>query len=209
MITTTVLFALSVPFFLWNYRKTPDPRFHLGCLRNRNVALSLTILLVFNMVSTGLFQVEFLGKDPEMTADIFGPRTAIGAATLLGGFALADYLCREDRLMLCFMGGIAFSLIAKSGFILYDSHTAAFQAIWPVAVGGVGFGLMAGLLATTAYRTVDEHHAAHVATAFILATYLGASLGAGVLEEIMVLFDTLLLSQSVSEHFPEHRRLQE
>jgi len=198
VLSTSILFALSVPLFFWSYRRTHDPRFHLGCLKNRDVALSLFILLAFNMVSTGLFQVEYLGKDPTMTAEIFGLRTSIGAGTLLLGFAASGWLCRGDHLKAALLIGIGTTLIAKFGFLLYNDHTTALQSIWPVAVGGIGFGLITGLLATTAYRTLDEKHAAHIATCFILATYLGASLGAGVLSEVLVAFDQLFIDEGMS-----------
>ena len=197
MISCVVAIAFVIPLFIWSYRRTLDPRFHLGCLTNRDAGLALLIVFLFNMVSTGLFQVEFLGKDPHMSAEVFGLRTAIGASTTLAGFALAGWLCRKQRYAVCFFIAMLCNLIAKVGFLTYGVETSAFHAIWPVAIGGIGFGALTGLLATMAYRSINEKQAAHVATAFILATYLGASLGAGVLDEIYLLFDTLFVTSSM------------
>jgi len=193
-----IALAIAAPLYVWRYRKTVAPAFHVGCLADRNVAFALLIILLFNFFGTGFFQIEFLGKETHLSAEVFGLRSSIGAATLLLGFAVSGWLTRGARFAACLYGGLAVTLVSKVGFLLYGTHTDALEAIWPVAVGGVGFGMVTGVLATLAYRTVAAEHASHVATAFILATYLGASLGAGVLDEVLVAADLVDLAEGMS-----------
>ena len=89
-------------------------------------------------------------------------------------------------------------MIAKFGFLLYGSHTGAIQAIWPAAVGGTGFGLATAALATLAYRTISEERGANVAAVFVLATFLGACLGTGVLDEVVIGVTTYDAAQGMS-----------
>lgn len=64
---------------------------------------------------------------------------------------------------------------------------------------GMSFGMVIGVTAVLAYRSISETHAAHVATCFILATYLGASLGAGVLDEVLVAFDAYFIHAGIEK----------
>jgi len=90
------------------------------------------------------------------------------------------------------------SVFSKVGFLFYDSHTGAIAVIWPVAVGGVGFGLIMASLATIAYRSVKSERAPDVATLFVLATFLGGCLGTGVLDEVLLGFTTFDLDEGMS-----------
>ncbi len=190
--------AFAVPLYIWSYRRHDHPAFHLGCVRNRDTGLSLLIVFVFNMISTGLFQVEYLGKDTLMTPEIIGLRSSIAAATLLLGFTIAGWCCKQERYALSMLAGLGLTYVAKTGFMFYSTDSNALEAIWPVVFNGMSFGMVIGVTAVLAYRSVNETHAAHVATCFILATYLGASLGAGVLDEVLVAFDAYFIHEGMS-----------
>ena len=195
--------ALGLAFagllYIWSYRRHDQPAFHLGCIRNRDTALSLLIVFVFNMVSTGLFQVEYLGKDALMTPEIIGLRSSIAAATLLVGFTIAGWCCKKGHYALSLLIGLGLTYVAKTGFLLYSNDSDALEAIWPVVFNGMSFGMVIGVTAVLAYRSISETHAAHVATCFILATYLGASLGAGVLDEVLVAFDAYFIHAGIEK----------
>ena len=62
----------------------------------------------------------------------------------------------------------------------------------------MSFGLITASLATLAYETVSLQRAADVATLFVLATFLGACLGTGVLDEVILGFTTLDGSEGMS-----------
>ncbi|MBT6202361.1 MAG: MFS transporter [Rhodospirillaceae bacterium] len=190
--------AFSFPLFVWSYRRSTSTAFHMGCLLDRFSGLSLLIVFGFNMVSTGLFQVEFLGKDPILTPEVIGLRSSIAAGTLLLGFIISGWLCQKHSYATGLFGGLALTFVAKVGYLFYNDDSSALDAIWPVAFSGVSFGMVTGVVATLAYRTIGKNHAADIATCFILATYLGASLGTGILDEVLVAFDTLFVAQGMA-----------
>jgi MFS family permease len=198
IIATTVGFALALPLTVWSYRRNSSPAYHLGCIMNRDTGLSLAIVLIFNMISTGLFQVEYLGLDSKMTPEIIGLRSSIAAATLLLGCTIAGWLCKIERYGTTLYLGLLLTFVAKAGFMLYSSDSDAVVAIWPVIFSGLSFGMVTCVCATLAYRTISENHAPHVATCFILATYLGASLGAGILNEVMIFIDGVFIGEGMT-----------
>ena len=189
---------IVAPLYAIQYRRTEAPALDLGCLRDRSVALALLLIFFANLVGTGLFQVEFLGRYSHLSDHVLGLRTTIGTVGLLAGMAIAAYLCLAGRAGLALLAAIAFSVISKIGFLFYDGHTGAIAAIWPVLIGGVGFGLITASLATLAYQTVSPRRAADVATLFVLLTFLGACLGTGVLDEVILGFATLDASEGMS-----------
>lgn len=189
---------IVAPLYAMRYLHTPAPTLDLGCLRDHNVSLALLLVFFANLVGTGLFQVEFLGRYSHLSDHVLGLRTSIGTFGLLAGMALAAYLCHAGRAGFALLVAIVLSVISKVGFLFYDSHTGAIAAIWPVVVGGVSFGLITASLATLAYETVSLQRAADVATLFVLATFLGACLGTGVLDEVILGFTTLDVSEGMS-----------
>jgi len=199
MVTATLVAAcVALPVYLIAYRATPAPAFHLGCLRDRHAALALLLVFFVNMLGTGLFQIEFLGKLSRLSPELLSLRAISGTAALLAGMAIAGWLCHSGRAGIALLSGWTLTVIAKVGFLFYDSHTDAFLALGPPMAGGVGFGLITAALATFAYRTVPEVHAADVATLFVLASYLGTSLGVGVLDEVVVAVASVDLAEGMS-----------
>jgi MFS family permease len=198
VMVSSVCLAFAVPLCVWSYRRHGSPSFHLGCLRNRDTWLSLLIVFVFNMVSTGLFQVEYLEKDAAIAPETIGLRSSIAAATLLVGFTIAGWCCKQGHYALSLLAGLGLTFIAKVGFLLYSSDSGALAAIWPVVFSGLSFGMVIGVTAVLAYRAISETHVPHVATGFILATYLGASLGAGLLNEVLLVFDAYFIQEEVA-----------
>ncbi|MGY8995032.1 MAG: hypothetical protein ACKVH7_01165, partial [Alphaproteobacteria bacterium] len=198
VMVSSLCLAFAVPLCVWSYRRHGSPSFHLGCLRNRDTWLSLLIVFVFNMVSTGLFQVEYLEKDAAIAPETIGLRSSIAAATLLVGFTIAGWCCKQGHYALSLLAGLGLTFIAKVGFLLYSSDSGALAAIWPVVFSGLSFGMVIGVTAVLAYRAISETHVPHVATGFILATYLGASLGAGLLNEVLLVFDAYFIQEEVA-----------
>ena len=186
--------AVAMPLYAWRYRHTPEPRFSMHCLRDRFVGLSLLMVLVYNLFSTGLFQLEFIGEETRLGADFMGIRTAVGGGALLVGFVIGGWLIRGRHMAVTLLGGLLVTLLGKAGILAYNIHLSEFWALWPQIMVSVGFGMVTAALATLAYRTAPTVLAPHIATAFILAIYMGASLGAGVLEEAYDLFDGLALA---------------
>lgn len=189
---------IVAPLYAMIYRQTPAPALDLGCLRDRNVSLTLLLVFFVNLLGTGLFQVEFLGRYSHLSNYMLGLRTTIGTLGLLAGMALAAWLCHARRADFALLAGLVLSVFSKVGFLFYDSHTGAIAAIWPVVVGGVGFGLIMASLATIAYRSVKSERAPDVATLFVLATFLGACLGTGVLDEVLLGVTTFDLDEGMS-----------
>ena len=191
--------AIAMPLYAWRYKHTPEPRFSMHCLRDPFVGLSLLMVLVYNLFSTGLFQLEFIGQETSLGADFMGVRTAVGGGALLIGFIAGGWLIRGRHLAATLLGGIVVTLLGKAGVLAYNIHLSEFWALWPQIVVSIGFGMVTAALATFAYRTAPTVLAPHIATAFILAIYMGASLGAGILEEAYDLFDSIDLSGGMTE----------
>jgi len=183
--------AILVPLYAWRYVRTPQPAFSMVCLRDRFAGLALLMVLVFNLFSTGLFQLEFIGQETRLGTNFIGLRTAVGGGALLIGFVIGGALIRGERMTACLVGGLIVCLVGKAGFLGYDAELGKTDALWPQIVVNVGFGMVTAALATLAYRTAPKAMAPHIATAFILATYVGASLGSGVLDEVYVMFDRM------------------
>lgn len=189
---------IVAPLYAVMYRQTKAPALDFGCLRDRNVSLTLLLVFFVNLLGTGLFQVEFLGRYSHLSNYMLGLRTTIGTLGLLAGMALAAWLSHARRTDFALLVGLVLSVVSKVGFLFYDSHTGAIVAIWPVVVGGAGFGLMMASLATIAYRTMSSEHAPDVATLFVLATFLGACLGTGVLDEVLLGFTAFDIHEGMS-----------
>jgi MFS family permease len=195
---TLIGLLIVAPLYVVRYRKTPAPVFDLGCLRDRNAGLALILVFFVNLMGTGLYQAEFLGRISHLSHSMLGLRITVGTLALLAGMALAAWQCHSGRAGFALSAGLVLTVIAKFGFLLYDSHTGAIQAIWPAAVGGTGFGLATAALATLAYRTISEERGANVAAVFVLATFLGACLGTGVLDEVVIGVTTYDAAQGMS-----------
>ncbi len=182
-------FAVIAPLYVWSYRRVDEPSFRLSCLADPFVGLALMLVLFYNMLNIGMFQVEFLGQEAHLTTGLLGVRTAAGGGGVLLGFVFAGWLSRHGLTGATLLGGIALGLLGKAGFLGYGAEVGVTELLWTIAAHSVGFGMVTSALATLAYRTIDQRLAAHVATGFILAIYLGASLGAGLLDEVYLLFD--------------------
>lgn len=98
---------------------------------------------------------------------------------------------RSRHMSAALIGGLLVSVAGRAGFLSYDVDLDKLDALWPQIVVNVGFGMVTAALATLAYSTAPKALAPHVATAFILAIYIGASLGSGVLDEVYVMLDRL------------------
>lgn len=183
--------AAFLPLYAWRYARTPRPSFSLAGLGDRFAGMALLMVLLFNMFSTGLFQLEFIEQETKLGTAFIGLRTAVGGGALLLGFVIGGALIRSRRMTAALAGGLLVSVAGKVGFLFYDVDLDKLDALWPQIVVNVGFGMVTAALATLAYRTAPKDLAPHIATAFILAIYIGASLGSGVLDEVYLMFDRL------------------
>jgi hypothetical protein len=175
------------------YRGTAAPALDLGLLRDRNVAVAIAITFALNLTSTGLFETEYLGQVAGRSTTSLGLRGTLGGLAMLLGLALGGQLLaggRRARATLYL--GFAAMIAGKAGFTFYAAHTSVIMADWTNAVTAFAFGLMTTALATLAYRTIPAARADAVAALFVLAAYLGAALGASVLDEVVVAPRSLL-----------------
>jgi len=153
--------------------------FHLRIFRDRNFSTASFLIAAFGLGLFGMLvlqpiMLESLYGYPAFTTGlVMAPR---GLATMFSMF-LAGALVNRLGARMLIGAGIAISALGTYFTTGYTLVVGRWDLIWPVAIQGLGLGLIFVPLSTVAYATLRPGDTAEAAGLFSLLRTIGSSIG--------------------------------
>ncbi|MEO8200598.1 MAG: DHA2 family efflux MFS transporter permease subunit [Gemmatimonadota bacterium] len=196
-----VLAVVAIGTMIWWELRVKDPILDLRVLKDRSLLTGSMFGAVLGMGLYGsTFALPLLAQglmrfDAETTGIIMFPG-AVGSA--LSMMMIAKIGNRVDGRWLIALGAmiLSYSMFGHSHFTLETSRA---QMLWPVALRGVGIGLMFVPLTASALARLSGRKLGQGAAIFNLSRQLGGSIGIAALATLLVRF-TATYRAVLSEH---------
>jgi DHA2 family multidrug resistance protein len=174
-------------FVWWSLRLGEHALFGLRIFKDRNFAMSCTVMLAMGL---GLFGglvlqpilLEGLLDYPIVTTGfVMAPR---GIATAIAMLVVGRLTATTDPRLLVGAGMLT-SAVGSWAMTHYSLDVTTFWIIWPAAVQGLGLGLIFVPLSTIAYATLPRAQMAEAAGMYSLVRTIGAAAGISVVTTLM------------------------
>jgi DHA2 family multidrug resistance protein len=175
----TVLSAVSLIWFVLRSWGREDSILQIDLLKDRNLALSCTMMAVFGL---GLFGTVILqpimleqlfNYPPETTGLVMAPR---GLGSAFSMFMVSRLIGRVDARRLIVLG-LCLSSLGAYFMTWYNLDIDRWWIIWPSVIQGLGLGMIFVPITTLAYDTLPRSATDHAAALFNLSRTVGSSLG--------------------------------
>ena len=173
---------LGLVLFVWRSLHTDRPIVDLRLFRDRNLAVSSGMMLVFGLGLFGTIAIQpimlerLLGYPAETTGLVMAPR-AIGSALSMA--LVARLAQRVDTRWLV---GTGMLLSAAATWIMswYNLDISPAWVVWPSVLQGLGMGAVFVPLSTMAYGSLRPEQADAGAGLYNLARTIGAAMGVSI-----------------------------
>jgi MFS transporter, DHA2 family, multidrug resistance protein len=172
----TALAALGLYLFIVHTWTHPKPFLNPTLLRDRNYTLGLILIFVFGMLNfTPMTLIPPLlqnvaGYPDSIIGFVLGAR---GLGTMIG-FLLMIYASRFDPRVMIALG---FILQAVAGWQLFhlDPNLGAEDIFWPMAVQGLGVGVLWVPITMVTFATLHGEHLAEGTAVYHMLRNIGSS----------------------------------
>jgi DHA2 family multidrug resistance protein len=202
-----LLFVLSAALFAHHCGQAQAPILHFGVLRDRQLALAVTITLGIALFSTGQFEIDLLGGPLGFSSELLGVRGALGSAALIAGVLAAGVALRWTPAPRLVVAALLITAIGKYGFTFYGPGIGRFGAMWPQVVTSFGIGCLNTCLAVVAFDTLSTARRNDASSLYVLAAWLGWMLGLALLGAVQGWLEGGLLTSGLDAPAAEARSL--
>lgn len=157
----------------------PDSVLQISLLKDRNLAASCAMMLVFGL---GLFGTvvlqpimleELLNYPVETTGLVMAPR---GLGSAFGMFLVSRLINRRGPRSLI-LAGMVLSAAGSYFMTWYNLYIDTWWVIWPSIIQGLGLGMIFVPLSTLAYETLPAQATDQAAALYNLSRTIGSSIG--------------------------------
>jgi DHA2 family multidrug resistance protein len=184
----TALSVLSLLLYVWHSMdKKVHAIFNPAIFRDRNFATSSLLLGVFGLglFGTLMLQPMMLGTlmdYPELTIGlVLAPR---GIASMFSMMFVGRIIHRSDPRLLIVIGVVIFT-VGTHFTTQYSLAIDKFWIIFPLAIQGLGLGLVFVPLSTVAFSTLEPRYAAEAAGMYSVLRTIGSAIGISIVATIM------------------------